>query len=161
AAHRDAQNVFHYSKPKEVTLPTEPGRIMPPGTLERQIKAVRTRSLSLLGPLVDPSKDCRLEKDESNFKGRIGVPGKMHTVSPEMVSRTNKPLHNSPMTLTDVEGDFAVIVEVTGEINPGPTPPKDRQSRTLPFTVQSAGLIVYQDKDNFLRLERAGSVITK
>jgi hypothetical protein len=161
AAHRDVRNVLHYTKPKEVTLPTEPGRIMPAGTLERLIKAVRTKSLSLLGPLVDPSKDCRLDKDESTFKVRIDVPGKLHTLSPEMVSRTNKPMHNSPMTLTDVDGDFAVIVEVTGEINPGSTPPKDRPARNLPFTVQSAGLIVYQDKDNFLRLERAGSVVTQ
>jgi S1-C subfamily serine protease len=161
AAYRDARNILHYSKPKEVMLPTEPGRIMPPGTLERMIKTVRAKSLSLLGPLVDPSKDCRLDKDDSNFKVRIEVPGKLHTLSPELVTRTNRPVHNAPMTLTDVEGDFAVIVEVTGEINPGPTPPKDRQVRTLPFTVQSAGLIVYQDKDNFLRLERAGSIITQ
>ena len=68
-------------------------------------------------------------------------------------------MHNAPMTLTEVEGDFAALVEVTGEINPGSTMPKDRQGHTLPFTFQSAGLILYQDKDNFVRLERAGSVI--
>ncbi len=161
AAYRDARNVLHYSKPREVMLPTEPGRILPPGTLDRLIKAVRNKSLSLLGPLVDPSKDCRLDKDESSFRVRIDVPGKLHTLSPELVTRANKPVHNAPMTLTDVEGDFAAIVEVTGEINPGPTPPRDRQVRNLAFTVQSAGLIVYQDKDNFLRLERAGSVVTQ
>jgi hypothetical protein len=130
------------------------------GSLQRIIQMMRAKSLTLLGPLIDPDKDCRLDKDESNFKIRIDVPGKLHTLSPEMVVRKNQPLHNAPMTLTDVEGDFAAFVEVTGEINPGPTPPRERQARGLPFTVQSAGLIVYQDKNNFLRLERAGSIIT-
>src|SRR5262249_22802200 len=99
-------------------------------------------------------------KDESTFKIRIDLPGKLHTLSPEVVSRKDQPLHNSPMTLTEVEGDFAAFVEVTGEISPGPTPPRDRQVRALPFTVQSAGLIVYQDKKTFLSLERAGSILT-
>ena len=65
------------------------------------------------------------------------------------------------MTLTEVEGDFAAIVEVTGDINPGATPPSDRAVRDLRFTVQSAGLILYQDKNNFFRLERAGSVFSQ
>ena len=63
------------------------------------------------------------------------------------------------MTLTDVEGDFAAMVEVTGDINPGSATPKDRQGHDIPFTVQSAGLILYQDKNNFFRLERAGSIL--
>jgi S1-C subfamily serine protease len=158
AAHRDPRGRLVYSKPKEVTLPTEPGRIMPPGTLERLVKSVRTKSLALLGPLVDPSKDCRLDKDEANFKVRIDVPGKLHTLQLDHVNRNRRPMHNAPMTLTDVDGDFAAIVEVTGEINPGPTPPSDRQTRNYAVTMQSAGLIVYQDKDNFLRLERAAGV---
>jgi hypothetical protein len=160
AAHRDLRGRLVYSKPKEVLLPTQPGRIVPARDLERIVKAVRGKSLSLLGPLIDPTKDCRLDKDDANFKIRIDIPGKLHTLSPEIKTRTNHPVHNSPMTLTDVEGDFAAFVEVTGEISPGPTPPRDRQVRSLAFTVQSAGLILYQDKNNFLRLERAGSIIT-
>lgn len=62
------------------------------------------------------------------------------------------------MTMTEVDGDFAAFVQVTGEISPGSATPEDRQGHTLPFTVQSAGLILYQDKANFLRLERAGSI---
>jgi regulation of enolase protein 1 (concanavalin A-like superfamily) len=130
------------------------------GGLERTIKAVRAKSLSLLGPLIDPTKDCRLDKDESEFKIRIDIPGKLHTLSPEIVARKNQPLHNAPMTLTEVEGDFAAFVEVTGEISPGSALPKDRAVRGLPFTVQSAGLLLYQDKNNFLRLERAASILT-
>src|SRR5262249_2145133 len=125
AAHRDLRGRLSYSKPREGTLPGQPGRIMPPGTRESIIKPFRGTSGSLLGPLIDPAKDCRLEKDESNFKVRIEVPGKLHTLSPELRTRANQPLHNSPMVLTEVEGDFAAFVSVTGEISPGPTPPRD------------------------------------
>ena len=161
AAHRDLRGRLVYSKPQEVLLPDQPGPIRASADLARLIKAFGPKSMSLLGPLIDPSKDCRLDKDDQNFRFKIDIPGKLHTLSPELVARKNQPLHNSPMTLTEVEGDFAAIVEVTGDINPGPTPPNDRQVRTLPFTVQSAGLIIYQDKNNFFRLERAGSIFSK
>jgi hypothetical protein len=160
AAHRDLRGRLVYSKPEEVLLPDHPGRIVPPGDLQQMIKAVRPRSLALLGPLIDPAKDCRLDKDESSFKIRIEVPGKLHTLSPEFVVRKNQPVHNAPMTLADVDGDFAALVEVTGEISPGANPPRDRAARGFRFTVQSAGLILYQDRNNFLRLERAGSILS-
>jgi S1-C subfamily serine protease len=160
AAYRDLRGRLVYSKPEEVLIPDQPGRIVPPGDLQRLIKAVRPKSLALLGALIDPAKDCRLDKDESSFKIRIDVPGKLHTLAPEIVVRKNQPVHNSPMTLADVDGDFAALVEVTGEISPGATPPRDRPVRGYRFTVQSAGLILYQDKNNFLRLERAGSIFS-
>jgi hypothetical protein len=62
------------------------------------------------------------------------------------------------MVLTDVEGDFVAVVEVTGEISPGSTLPKDKQGNEIPFTFQGAGLLLYQDKDNFVRLERTAGV---
>ena len=74
--------------------------------------------------------------------------------------RKNTPVHNAPMTLADVNGDFLVQVSVTGEMNPGDKPPSDRAVRNLPFTFQSAGLVLYQDKNNFMRLERAASIFT-
>ena len=43
--------------------------------------------------------------------------------------------------------------------SPAQALPKDRKGKDLPLTFQSGGLILYQDKNNFLRLERAGSVI--
>jgi hypothetical protein len=41
-----------------------------------------------------------------------------------------------------VEGDFAAMVEVTGEISAGTTLPKDRQGNSVPFTFQGAGLLL-------------------
>ena len=116
----------------------------------------------MLGPLVDPDKDCKLIKDEENMQDHDRNPGgKIHSLSPELRARFDKKksLHNAPFTLADVEGDFAAVVEVTGDIEPGATLPKDRKGNDIPFTFQSGGLILYQDKNNFVRLERASSVI--
>ena len=159
-AHRNTRGELVYSKPKEIELP-EKGPFGRGGRLQRAMRAMQRKSLALLGPLLDPDKDCVLTKDEDGQKIKIDVPGKLHTLSPELTSRKNRKiaLNNAPITMTEVEGDFAAQVQVTGEISPGSATPKDRQGHTLPFTVQSAGLILYQDKANFLRLERAGSVI--
>ena len=113
----------------------------------------------MLGPLIDPEKDCKLVKDEDNMKIKIEIPGgKVRSLAPYVVQRINKkkPLHNAPMTLIEVEGDFAALVEVTGEMSAGTNLPKDRQGNNIPFTFEGAGLLLYQDKDNFVRLERIG-----
>jgi regulation of enolase protein 1 (concanavalin A-like superfamily) len=151
-----------YSRPKEVFvfLPNQPGTIRPASSLTRIAGGVMAKSLTLLGPSVDPSKDCRLDKDEKSLKIRIDVPGKLHSNSPEIQVRKNEPVQNAPMTLAEVDGDFLATVTVTGEINPGAKLPSDRAVRSLPFTIQSAGLVLYQDKNNFIRLERAGSILT-
>ncbi len=152
---------MHYSKPKEVTLPEKPGRIRPAGGVERIFNLARAPSIKKLGPLIDPAKDCRLFKDDQHYKITIDIPGKLHTLSPKLTDNSNRPINNAPMTLTDVEGDFVSVVQVSGEMNPGSTPPRERQVRGLGFTFQSAGLIVYQDKNNFFRLERAASIVTR
>jgi S1-C subfamily serine protease/regulation of enolase protein 1 (concanavalin A-like superfamily) len=159
-AHRDLRGRLVYSKPKEVVLP-ERGSFGRAGKLQFAMKALQRKSLALLGPLVDPDKDCQLTKDEDRLKIKIDIPGKLHTLSPEITTRKNRKvsLHNAPFTLTEIEGDFIAQVQVTGEISPGSATPKDRQGLTFPITDQSAGLIIYQDKNNFLRLERAASII--
>jgi hypothetical protein len=162
-AHRDQRNQLVYSKPKEYELPERPGPIVQQGQLQRTIKLLRRKSYSLIGQLTDPDKDCKLVKDEDSMKLKIEIPGeKVHTLSPELVTRLNKkkPMHNAPMVLTEVDGDFVAMVKVTGEIKAGAKLPKDRQGNNtlIAFTFQAAGLILYQDKDNFLRLERSGGV---
>ena len=117
-AHRYQSGQLVYSRPRAYDLPGKPGRIYPVGTsLQAIVKAARRESFALLGPLVDPDKDCELKKDGTSYKIQIEIPGdKLHTLDPEILSRLDKtkPLHNAPMCLTDVEGDFAAFVEVTG-----------------------------------------------
>ena len=160
AGHRDVRGRLVYSRPREVFLPDNPGPIRDQGAIRKIAGQVMAKSLALLGMLVDPSRDCRLDKDEKTFKVRIDIPGKLHTISPEIAVRKNTPIHNAPMTLADVDGDFLAQVSVTGDMNPGDKPPSDRVVRNLKFTFQSAGLVLYQDKNNFMRLERAASIFT-
>jgi hypothetical protein len=160
-AHRDLQGKLVFAKPREIELPEKPGRIMLSSRIMNILKTLQRKSFTMFGPLVDPEKDCKLIKDEETMKLKIDVPGgKVRTLAPYVKHRLNKnkPLHNAPMTMIDVEGDFAALVEVTGVWSPGATLPKDRQGNTIPFTFNGAGLLLYQDKDNFVRLERTAGV---
>ena len=95
------------------------------------------------------------------MKIKIEIPGgKVRSLAPYVVKRLNKkkPLHNAPMTLIDVEGDFAVLVEVTGEISAGTSCPRIARATTSRSRFRAAGLLLYQDKDNFVRIERTAGV---
>jgi len=160
-AHRDTRGQLVYSKPREIELPERPGRVTVSSEMQRMLRIVQRKSLPMLGTLIDPEKNCTLIKDDETMKIKIEIPGgKVRTLAPYVVNRINKkkPLHNAPMTLIDVEGDFAAVVEVTGDLSPGATMPKDRQGNDIPFTFQGAGLLLYQDKDNFVRLERTAGL---
>jgi regulation of enolase protein 1 (concanavalin A-like superfamily) len=61
--------------------------------------------------------------------------------------------------MVEVEGDFLAYVKVDGDIDPGLDPPADPRGRRLPITFQGAGLLLYQDKENFVRLERACTAV--
>ncbi len=150
------------SKPQAYYLRRKPGRLYPIGaSLERILEGGRHASFALLGQMIDPEKDCVLKKDEASHTFAIEIPGnKLHTLDRDIVSPLDntKPLQNAPMILTDVDGDFAAVVEVTGEMSPSLTPPEDSQGNTVSATVQGAGLLLYQDKDNFVRFERSARV---
>ena len=135
---------------------------IPIGTsLDRILEGGRRASFALLGQMIDPNKDCVVKKDEASRTITIEIPGnKLHTLDRDVVSPLDKtkPLNNAPMVLTDVEGDFAAVVGVSGEIGPSLTPPEDLQGNTVSATYQGAGLLLYRDKDNFVRLERSARV---
>jgi hypothetical protein len=133
----------------------------PPPPLKQLVEAARGETATLLGKLIDADLDCEFTKDLNSLKFTIEVPGnKIHTLAPQVGTRINrkKPLHNAPMALIEVEGDFAAVVRVTGEISPGSIRPDDLQGNEIPFTFQGAGLVLYEDKDNFVRLERTAGV---
>jgi serine/threonine protein kinase len=150
------------SKPKAYELSETPGRIYAAGTpLERIVNGATRASMALLGPLVDPDKDCRFARDENGRALTIEIPGdRLHTLAQELVTEADKkkPLHNAPMTLAPIEGDFAAVVLVTGEFSPSLTLPEDREGNDISSTFQSAGLLLYKDKDNFIRFERTSGV---
>jgi regulation of enolase protein 1 (concanavalin A-like superfamily) len=67
-------------------------------------------------------------------------------------------LHNAPFTLVDLHGNFATTVEVKGIIQPDAALPDDLKDNKLAYTLQNAGLLLYQDRNNFVQFERVGGV---
>jgi len=92
-----------------------------------------------LGFLIDPMLDSTARKDDEGLT--ITVPPGLHIFKGNVV--------NAARALTDVTGDFVAEVKISGELRPGTTPVEN-----LPFVFQAAGLLLWQDKDNYVRLER-------
>src|SRR4051812_22701643 len=97
------------------------------------------------GRVVDPSRDCEASLDLEHDRLRIRVPGTPHVLSAE---DPMLPM-NAPRVARRVRGDFAAVVRVLGRLEPG------RARTTYYDPYHGAGLIVWQDSSNYLRLERA------
>jgi regulation of enolase protein 1 (concanavalin A-like superfamily) len=103
------------------------------------------RDLSGWGRLLDPSRDCEASLDLGGSRLKITVPGTPHVLSAE---DPRLPM-NAPSVVRRVRGDFTAEVRVLGRLKPG-------HSRTTYYDpYPGAGLIVWQDSSNYLRLERA------
>ncbi len=61
-AHRDTRGQLVYAKPKEIELPERPGRVAISNEMMKILKTIQRKSLSMLPPLTDPEKDCKLVK---------------------------------------------------------------------------------------------------
>jgi regulation of enolase protein 1 (concanavalin A-like superfamily) len=94
------------------------------------------------GEFVDPSKDCKASRDGNVVT--IQVPGKQHDLSPALRKV------NAPRILGEVSGDFIAEIETEGELHPG-GPSTNPQGH--PYN--GVGLLLWQDADNLIRLERA------
>ena len=106
-----------------------------------------------LGGLIDPDKDCKMTRDEKGVK--ITVPGKLHTLAAQIVDKKNQPVKNAPRMLSPVQGDFVAHVRVVGDMRPGTASvPHPKTGKSLPITFHGAGIVLWQDKDNYIRLER-------
>jgi len=94
------------------------------------------------GLAIDPDKDCEIT--DQTKKLRITVPGTRH----DLVGGMGR--MNAPRVMREVEGDFVISVKVVGEFRPGG---QSTNPKGVPFN--GAGILVWSDVDNFIRLERA------
>jgi regulation of enolase protein 1 (concanavalin A-like superfamily) len=97
------------------------------------------------GRVHDPSGDCEVSLDADRDRLRIEVPGTPHVLSAE----DPKLPMNAPRVTRRVRGDFTAAVRVRGRLEP------ERAKTTYYDPFHGAGLIVWQDASNYLRLERA------
>src|SRR5262249_15662683 len=94
------------------------------------------------GHLVDADRACRFRVEADRLY--IKIPPKPHVLSAEIG------VTNAPRVLRDVVGDFHAEVTALGSI---PGDAKSLLNGRWPF--YAAGLLVWQDERNYLRLERA------
>ena len=95
------------------------------------------------GQASDPDGDCRFEQKDG--KPTIRVPGTLHN----LVADSGQV--NAPTVLSPVKGEFIAMVKATGGVRPGP---ESNVPDGLPD--HGAGLLLWVDRDNYFRLERAG-----
>jgi regulation of enolase protein 1 (concanavalin A-like superfamily) len=90
--------------------------------------------------VTDPDGDCKVKAQGDRLT--MTVPASHHNLHPGWGM-------NAPRVLQDVEGDFTVEVKVTGDFKP-----TDESSweGSRPFI--GAGLLIWQDAKNLLRVER-------
>ena len=111
--------------------------------------AARPNELPGWGRVLDPWRDCDVSLDRERNRLKIKVPGTPHVLSAEAL---DLPM-NAPRVVRRVRGDFTASVRVLGRLEPG------RAKTTYYDPFHGAGLIVWQDPSNYLRLERAvGSI---
>lgn len=94
------------------------------------------------GGVFDAAGDCTIQREDGQL--RIEVPPTLHDLSVEQGQIS------APRLLSEVEGDFIAEVTVGGRVEPQ----GDRTSSyAQPY--HGAGLLLWLDRDNYIRLERA------
>jgi regulation of enolase protein 1 (concanavalin A-like superfamily) len=96
------------------------------------------------GTAYDPAGDCGFKLDDGKFT--VTVPGSAtpHDLSAELTSAT------APRVLQPLKGDFVIEVKIDGEFEPSG---ESTQFGRTGYT--GAGLVVFADARNYVRLERA------
>jgi RNA polymerase sigma factor (sigma-70 family) len=115
---------------------------------ESQPKDAARRFLKGWGEPIDPDGDCSI--DLENDQLIIKVPGKRHGLEAELSTL------NAPRVLRDIEGDFIVDLKLHAEFKPG-----ERSTSRTGFPFVGAGLLLWSDPGNYIRLERAAIVTGK
>jgi regulation of enolase protein 1 (concanavalin A-like superfamily) len=105
----------------------------------------RGREVPGWGMAFDPDHDCMIETEGKVLF--LDVPGTLHDLNADI----NK--LNAPRVLREVEGDFEAQVKVDGSFQPGA---KSNNPKSVPYN--GAGLLLWQDAGNYIRLER-GAII--
>jgi regulation of enolase protein 1 (concanavalin A-like superfamily) len=95
------------------------------------------------GLAINPDRDCKLTPAGPRSLA-VDIPAKMHDLGGALRKL------NAPRVVREVDGDFAVTVKVSGELKPRAP---STNPRSVPYL--AAGLFVWVDSDNFIRLERA------
>ncbi len=98
--------------------------------------------LGAWGSAVDPDGDCKIVDKGDALE--IAIPNTHHDLNAD-----NNKL-NAPRVMREVAGDFAMTVKAAGELKPGV---ESTNPKAVPYI--GAGIVVWQDSDNYIILGRA------
>jgi regulation of enolase protein 1 (concanavalin A-like superfamily) len=115
------------------------------GSPDPNLEPAAPQILKGWGEVIDPDGDCAITLADGRLV--IKVPGKPHGLEAEGGTL------NAPRVLRDIEGDFIADLEVGGTLKPEGPPPNPN---IFPFV--GAGLLLWNDEGNYIRLERAAIV---
>ena len=99
------------------------------------------------GDVIDPDGDCQVLLGKETQRATILVPGTAHLLSAEMGRM------NAPRILREITGEFEVRVKVTGTSHPG-----GKATTTQYNPYHGAGILLWQDPENYVRLEIAADL---
>ncbi len=117
---------------------------MPPPPKETVVQTKSALVWDDWNPPVDPNGDCKIDLDPSRNVVRIAVPGTPHVLATELGRL------NAPRLLRPVRGDFEATVEVSGVFH---SAGRATLKEYPPY--HGAGLLLWQDDRNYVRLEIA------
>lgn len=103
------------------------------------------RPLTGWGTAIDPDGDCDIKVQGKNLS--ITIPAALHDLNADIDK------YNAPRVLREATGDFVIQVKVVGDFKPGA---KSLNPKSVPYN--GAGIFVWRDSDNFIRLERGAIV---
>jgi hypothetical protein len=98
------------------------------------------------GDSVDPDGDCKFLLEFGKL--HIKIPGKPHRLAVELGPNT------APRVLRQMQGDFLFEVKILAGS------PSVRRSETGSSPWHGAGVLIWQDENNYLRLERARQYVS-
>jgi len=101
------------------------------------------RMARLYGTPVDPAKDCKFTLDGDKLTINAGKGD--HDLSVQSKEM------NAPRVLKEIEGDFEMKVQVKAEYPKGAKGASEKRS----IVFYGAGLLVWDDENNYVRLEKA------
>jgi regulation of enolase protein 1 (concanavalin A-like superfamily) len=101
------------------------------------------------GLAINPDKDCKFTPGPRSLT--IDIPAAWHDLCGAPVF--SPPKLNAPRILREVDGDFVFTVKVSSDFKPRPP---TTSVWTVPYN--GAGILLWSDSDNFIRLERATAV---
>ena len=96
------------------------------------------------GIALNPAEDCKFKAEDGKLTITVPGAGQPHDLSPELLCNT------APRVVQSVKGDFVIQVKVEGEFQPG-----DESTQPGRTGYTGAGLVIFADDGNFVRIERA------